>query len=196
MAESVNTGEEKPKKKMNLKGVIILVVLAVLAGGIGIGASIFLGVFGSHEAAEASDGHGAEGDGHAETKPDAPGTKPEGAKPDAAKPKEEPKTDVSGLPFTTINLPEMLVNLSPRANARFMKLNLALSVREDKAREFGMSEAKVTDALQDYLRLLDENDLSGNAGMLRFRMELLKRARAILGREAVADVFILQFIIQ
>lgn len=170
MADDIERGDDTEEdsgrsgKKMGL-----IVALAVLLIGGGIGAAYFFGLFDS-------------------------GT---GQPTEAAASEEQaeaaPALDEHGNPVAAKTvyyaMPEFLVNLSSNTGqTSFIKMSVQLKLPSEQ------DQLIVTERLPElqnefntYLRDLRASDLSGSAGMYRLQEELLARANRILAPEARVD---------
>jgi flagellar FliL protein len=100
-------------------------------------------------------------------------------------------------------LREIIVNISALTAAgaqtqRFLKLNLAIAYDEDRPGSARLAERSpyIRDSFVEYLRLLNESDLSGSAGLARLRAELLHRARSLAETDAAREVLIVDLVMQ
>lgn len=102
---------------------------------------------------------------------------------------------------SVIDMPELIANLRKDTPSRYLKIGLSLAVAPaDRARvEKAMPQLK--DALQEFLRNLDQDDLEGSAGLHRLRTEIKRRFNLIASepnsnRDAVADVLLRSLLTQ
>ena len=96
----------------------------------------------------------------------------------------------------TIDLPELIVNLRADTPSRFLKIGLTLAVAPADRAKVEQAMPYLNNALQDFLRNLDQHDLQGSAGLFRLRTELRRRFNLILGQDAVADVLLRSLLTQ
>lgn len=96
----------------------------------------------------------------------------------------------------TIDLPELIVNLRADTPSRFLKIGLTLAVAPRDRAAVEQAMPYLTNALQDFLRNIDQHDLQGSAGLFRLRTELRRRFNLILGQDAVADVLLRSLLTQ
>lgn len=169
---------EAPAKVGGKKKLIIIIVAALLLL-LGIGAGLyFAGIVGGHKKAE----EGETGEAPAE-----------GAKDEHGEAKGPP-----GQPVF-YELPEFIVNLNSGTgkNVSFLKMKVAIEL--EKAEDVAKVEAlmpRVTDSFNTYLRELRASDLSGSAGMVRLKEELLLRLNKSLDGIPVRNVYIKQILVQ
>jgi flagellar FliL protein len=111
--------------------------------------------------------------------------------------------DIMSEELTLMPLREIIVNISALTAAgaqtqRFLKLNLAIAYDEDRPGSARLAERSpyIRDSFVEYLRLLNESDLSGSAGLARLRAELLHRARSLAETDAAREVLIVDLVIQ
>ncbi|MDX6752651.1 flagellar basal body-associated FliL family protein [Geminicoccaceae bacterium 1502E] len=97
-----------------------------------------------------------------------------------------------------VDLPDLLVNLrSSDRRPRFLKLRLALEVRDEQAGETVRSlTPRVMDSFQLYLRSLDERELDGPRGLQMLKDEMLMRINHALAPAQVADVLVKEMLVQ
>ena len=97
-----------------------------------------------------------------------------------------------------VKVPSLIVNLnSPTKRGRFIKATLYVEV--DKEEEKAAIEKllpRIIDQFQTYMRNLDPDDIAGNEGLERLRMELLKRVNGIIRPVVAEDILFQEFIIQ
>lgn len=178
MAEDIEQGDETDEESGGRSGkkVGLIVALAVLLIGGGIGGAYFFGVFDSML--------GKETHAEAETEEHAEEEHAEEA---------EPAVDEHGNPIVAktvyFPMPQFLVNLSSNTGqTSFIKMEVQLKLPSEQ------DQVIVTERLPElqnefntYLRDLRASDLSGSAGMYRLQEELLARANRILQPEARVD---------
>jgi flagellar FliL protein len=111
--------------------------------------------------------------------------------------------DVMSDELTLMPLREIIVNISALNAAgvqttRFLKLNLAIAYDEELPGANRLAERNpyIRDSFVEYLRLLDESDLNGSAGLARLRAELLHRARSLAETDAAREVLIVDLVVQ
>jgi flagellar FliL protein len=102
-----------------------------------------------------------------------------------------------------VPLREIIVNISATTASgvqaqRFLKLNLAMAYDEatEGADRLIERQPYIRDAFVDYLRLLNESDLRGSAGLARLRSELLHRARSLAETDALREVLVVDLVVQ
>lgn len=177
--EDGEDGDEPKAKKLPGKKIILFgVAPAVLIIG-GVAAAFFLGLFGS-------DGEHAETAGEGE-----PGV-PESAE------GEEPPENAATTQTMFYDLPEMLVTLNNAGSkTNYLKIKVALEVEGDEA-ETTMERLmpRIMDGFQVYLRELRVEDLSGSAGMMRLKEELLARVNTAVYPVRVHDVLFKEMLVQ
>jgi len=96
------------------------------------------------------------------------------------------------------DLPEMLVNLNT-GSKRASYLKISVSLELESAEHIAQLEAvlpRVVDNFQVYLRELRLDDLSGSAGMLRLKEELLIRVNVAAGDVPIKDVLFKEMLVQ
>ena len=97
---------------------------------------------------------------------------------------------------------EMIVNISGtsasgKKTTRFLKLKVSLVVQDNgHYNEVESRRMYMRDAFQDYLRQIDEKELNGSLGLMNIKMNLLKRAKTILGNKTPREVLILDLVVQ
>ncbi len=98
---------------------------------------------------------------------------------------------------------EIIVNITSitargEATSRFLKLNISLVYNPHMEGADRLSERQVfiRDSYIDFLRQLNERDLSGSAGIAQLKSELLHRARSLAETEAPQEILIADMVIQ
>lgn len=95
-----------------------------------------------------------------------------------------------------VDLPEVIVNLHPESRSRYLKIALTLEVPAGQRARALAAEPQMMNAMQEFLRGLDDEDLSGSAGLSRLREELARRLRLVSGDVDVADVLLRNLLTQ
>lgn len=114
---------------------------------------------------------------------------------EAEKPSEAAHAGGKGVFY---DLPELLVNIQTNGGKEsFLKLAISLELTDANAtKQIEAGMPRVIDSIQVFLRELRIDDLSGSAGVVRLREELLKRIAAAAAPVAVRDVLFKEIIIQ
>lgn len=169
-AEPEDGGEDeddaKPKGKKK-KLIIIAAGLLLLLGG---GGAAFM-MMGSDEPVEAQEG----ADVAAANDPDEPTVKP-----------------------VFHELPSLLVNLASEGK-QSVYLRVVATLELEPGVDLSLAEAQgasVLDGFQAFLREMRPRDLSGSAGLMRLKEELLVRANASFDKPVVRNVLLTEFLIQ
>lgn len=91
--------------------------------------------------------------------------------------------------ITYYQLPEFLVNLSSSTNqTSFIKMKVTLELPSERDMEIAQQRLpRLQDIINTYLRDLRPSDLAGTAGMYRLKEELLARTNKVLAPEAKAN---------
>lgn len=173
--EEAPAGDDAPalepvKKRLPGKVIILYIVAPLLVLLIGGGAgAYFLGMFDAPVEEHGSGEHAADGE-HEEGKPVA----------------------------VFYDLPEILVNLSTTGKKEtYLKIRIALEL-EDEKMQAGLEPLmpRVVDNFQVFLREMRVEDLSGSAGMVRLKEELLQRINLSVQPLKVRDVLFKEMLIQ
>ncbi len=103
--------------------------------------------------------------------------------------------------YAFVNFDEMIVNISGYSTAgrkvsRFMKIKISMVIDAGHAEEVEKKKIFLRDNFQNYLRELDEREIEGSKGIESLRVELLKRAKAVVGKDAPKEILIGELIIQ
>jgi flagellar FliL protein len=167
------------RKKLAGKKLVLFIalpLLLLLAGG---GGAYFLLAGGDEHAEAAAHREGGGEGGHGE-----PGNSDELLK------------DLDKVTF--LDLPEILVNLNGGGKqANYLKVNVALEVAgPESVKTINAVLPRVIDSFNVYLRELRLEDLSGSAGMVRLKEELLARINASVGGTLVRDVLFKEMLVQ
>lgn len=94
-------------------------------------------------------------------------------------------------------LPDLIVNLSSKRGAQFLKLRVQLEIKDEA--DLAAIEAvapRVIDQFQTYLREMRVEDLRGSAGIYRLRQELLYRVNLAAHPVEIKDVLFQEMLIQ
>ncbi len=105
-------------------------------------------------------------------------------------------TPVAEPAQTTLDMPELMVNLRPDTPSRFMKIGVTLALAPEDRRRVEQAMPHLVNAQQEFLRNIDQHDLRGSAGLLRLRGELRRRFNLILGPDTVSDVLLRSLLTQ
>lgn len=95
-----------------------------------------------------------------------------------------------------VDLPEVIVNLHSASHSRYLKIAVTLAVAPERRLPVERMQPQVMNALQEFLRGLDDRDLEGSAGLFRLRTELHRRLDLVLGEAVVADVLLRNILTQ
>ncbi|MBP2232406.1 flagellar FliL protein [Azospirillum agricola] len=102
---------------------------------------------------------------------------------------------------SVIDMPEVIANLRKDTPSRYLKIGLSLAVAPGERARVEKAMPQLNDALQEFLRNLDQDDLEGSAGLHRLRTEIRRRFNLIASepnsnRDAVADVLLRSLLTQ
>lgn len=95
-------------------------------------------------------------------------------------------------------LPEVLVNLaSTTRRTKFLTMSVTLELRDKKsAAIIDANEPRIMDAFNTYLRGLEPQELSGSAGIVRLREELMVSVNRIVGEGVVKNILFNEITVQ
>ena len=102
-------------------------------------------------------------------------------------------------PPVFIDMPELLVNMSPAPGERpqYLKVKLVLEVKEaPQAALIQPNIPRVMDIFQTYLREVRPSDLNGSAGMYRLKEELTRRVNVAVAPTQVSAVLFKEILVQ
>lgn len=103
-------------------------------------------------------------------------------------------------PVAFVDIPEMIVNLSPEPNQerpRLLKFKVALEIGDPKTvPTIQPLLPRVEDAFQVFVRELRASDLEGSAGVHRLREELLRRVNIAVHPTKVDAVLFKEIVVQ
>ncbi len=170
--EEAQAGEETlspetVKKRLPGKVIILYIALPLLLLLLGGGAgAYFLGMFGSSGEEHAGDTEAEHGEGEQKT--------------------------------VFYDLPEILVNLNTAGKKEtYLKIRIALELDDAKTQtDLEPLMPRVVDNFQVFLREMRVEDLSGSAGMVRLKEELLQRINLSVQPVKVRDVLFKEMLIQ
>ena len=116
----------------------------------------------------------------------------------AGEPSPEEAEKAAAAKAVFYELPEMLVNLnSGGKQTNYLRIRVALEL--ESVEQVAKLEAvlpRIVDHFQVYLRELRLEDLSGSAGMVRLKEELLTRISAAANGAKVKDVLFKEMLVQ
>lgn len=195
-------GEVAPKKGMNIKKLLIIIVPVFLVFGGGAGAyftGALDGLLGKKKPV-------AEGEAHGEEGGDENAVAAEGEHGDAAKSEGGhggggEHGAGGGSMFIKVadeKGQDLVVNLnSPDGQMRLLQLGVQLELKNPgDADKIKAVMPRVIDQFQTYLRELRVKDLRGSAGIYRLQMELLARVNQAAAPVQVKDVLFEKILIQ
>lgn len=92
--------------------------------------------------------------------------------------------------FSFVEMDDMIVTImSSSTKKNFLKISLSLQIKDKQTSEVITEKLPIIqDSFQVFLRELRPADLSGSAGILMLKTELLKRINKIVAPEVVMDV--------
>ena len=164
-------GEAKPARRLSRKKLLIIALPVLLLIGGGAAAFFLMG----GEDPPATDVAAAEG-------AEAP----------------EPAPPAATGPGVFYDIPAMLVNLSVQGQ-RQAYLRVAATLELASLADLPDAREKapaIVDGFQTFLREMRPQDIAGSGGLLRLKEELVVRANVALGRNAVRNVLLTEFLVQ
>lgn len=95
-------------------------------------------------------------------------------------------------------MPTVQVNLaSSSSRSTYLRVVATLEVANtDDAATAKEKKAEIADSFQALLRELRPDDIAGSGGLMRVKEELLVRANAAIGKNAVKNVLLTEFLVQ
>lgn len=110
---------------------------------------------------------------------------------------EEPVAAKVVAPPVYYDMPDFLVNLSGPPPQHYLKMRVALQVRDKEAVALvDGAMPRILDGFQTFLRELRPEDLEGSQGMLNLREELMRRIELATQEPVVKDVLFKEIIVQ
>lgn len=104
---------------------------------------------------------------------------------------------VAPKPAVFYDLPEMTVNLSTEGRTTYLKVQIALEVKDNAMVDrITPYLPRILDAFQVYLRELRPADLEGSAGLFRLKEELLRRINSSVYPAHVESVLFKEILVQ
>lgn len=97
--------------------------------------------------------------------------------------------------FAYVTLDPLVISLGPNANARHLKFSGSLEVPVEHVEEVEMLKPRVVDALNTFLRAVDEDELARPSSMLKLRAQMLRRVQVVTGEGRIRDLLVLEFIL-
>jgi flagellar FliL protein len=95
-----------------------------------------------------------------------------------------------------VETPQIVVSVGPGAAGRHLRLKAALDVTPGSEAAVEALMPRILDVMNTYLQALEEADVERPAAMTRIRAHLLRRMQVVVGREAVRDLLITEFVLQ
>lgn len=114
-----------------------------------------------------------------------------------------PAHAVEGSARSTAPLPDvvfleiepLVVSLASARDSRHLRFRAQLEVYAPHRAEVERMMPRVVDVLNTYLRALDIGDLEDGAALIRLRAQMLRRIRIVTGGDRVADLLIMEFVL-
>lgn len=94
-----------------------------------------------------------------------------------------------------VELEPMVVPLGPDASAAHLRASLVLDVAPGREEDVASALPRIVDALNVYLRALDERDLESPALTLRMRAQMLQQVRLVAPENSVNAVLLREFLL-
>lgn len=102
----------------------------------------------------------------------------------------------AGTGTAFVELPEVIVNLHPESRSRHLKIAVTVAVPPEQRDRLARQEPQLMNAMQAFLRGLDDTDLQGSAGLFRLRDELRRRLQLVAADVTVTDVLLRNLLTQ
>jgi flagellar basal body-associated protein FliL len=182
---------------MALKGnmLVIIIAAASLIGG-GAGGYFARGMFGKSSAGEKPTVEGEHGNGEEESK---------ASEEESAKEEEKPSSHGGGEGHDggekkaedESQLGPFIVNLADDGARRYLRTTLQLALHKESYKKyFGKLDPRMRDALLTLLSSQRTDQLLKPEGKEQLRKDIASQLNAILGKEAVEEVYFVDFLIQ
>ncbi len=106
--------------------------------------------------------------------------------------------DTEQGPGVFYEMPGMLVNLAVEGQRQaYLRVSTTLEIRNvSYLADTREKSAAIIDGFQTFLREMRPRDISGSGGLMRLKEELLVRANAAIGQNAVRNVLLTEFLVQ
>ena len=203
-ADDAKAAADAPKKG-GKKGLILVVLLALAAGG-GAFFVTWSGLLGgTAEHASDEDGHAVDPDGeaHAYSTDGADGHDAAAADGDGhgdghgadAGHADAGDGHGTGGGHAFLELAPIAVSIGAGGADRQLRMQAYLDLDPAHEAEVAALEPRIRDALLGYLRALEPAVLGEPTALLRVRSQMLRRARMIVGDEAVTDLLVTDFVL-
>lgn len=111
-----------------------------------------------------------------------------------AKPEHEEVPEPEKIPTAFLDMKSFTVSLKGRE--RVLRLGVALELPEDMVDYIDADDAQLRDAFMGYLSAIDMHQVEDAAFLVRLRAQLTRRAKFILGDDAVHNVLITDFLVR
>ena len=97
--------------------------------------------------------------------------------------------------FSYVALDPLIISLGANAHAQHLKFSGTLEVPNEHLEEVEMLKPRVIDALNTFLRAVDEAELEKPSSMLKLRAQMLRRVQVVTGEGRIRDLLVLEFIL-
>ncbi len=107
-------------------------------------------------------------------------------------------TEKGGPEYYFIDMNNMIVTISSSADMKknYLKLSLSMQVKtQDAETVINQKLPIINDSFQTFLKELRRADLSGSAGVIMLKAQLLKRVNAIIAPQEVLDILFKEIIL-
>ncbi len=98
-------------------------------------------------------------------------------------------------PAAFVALDPLVVTLGPKAQSRYLKISISIETTAAQSSEVAKFTPRFRDALNSYLRAVEESDLAEPASMTRLRAQLLRRIELVAPPDSVRDILITDFVL-
>lgn len=156
------------KKKLPVKAIVFSAAGALAMGAAATGAAFFLS-------------------------PSAGGCSVEAGNSDHSDHKGGGRAAVGDVAF--INLEPLVVTLGANARSRYLKISISLETTKNNEKTLTELTPRVRDALNSYLRAVEEDDFLRPAAMTRIRAQMLRRLQLVAPSVSIRDVLITDFVL-
>ncbi|WP_306252765.1 flagellar basal body-associated protein FliL [Parvularcula sp. IMCC14364] len=95
-----------------------------------------------------------------------------------------------------VELEPLLVSLGSNPRSNTLKISLTLEADKEAGDKVLEAQPKLKDAFTAYLRAVEVAELEDPAMIVKLRAQLLRRAKVVLGPDAVHGVLITEFIVR
>lgn len=109
---------------------------------------------------------------------------------DGGAPRSASMADLAFVPLDSV-----VISLAPGADRRHLRFRAELEVPATHRKEVESLRPRVVDVLHSYLRALDPAEIEAPGALSRLRAQMLRRVQIVTGEDRVADLLVMEFVL-